>query len=283
MGRSLSIAAMLMVATTVGASAQDTPPASAPPAHAARVDLTPRGEQLCLPDGGACLSTPANPDDASSAPMLMVSEGGPVTNVSTDIANGVPLPYQPVDRETVTLWPHAIAMPASDADGAPGSNWLIGIITHSSTMYSGGGGEAQRLHLHRARINGTSMQFGDEVLNVPLSSSLMIRACFSDADMRKRRGACHDEYRYGANIVVAADDSRAAALPDLVYAAQATAYPQTARRGEDSSAAPPLTRADLSTWTDGECSYSRRLAFNPATERYEMDRPAPDCSQYTQP
>jgi hypothetical protein len=63
----------------------------------------------------------------------------------------------------------------------------------------------------------------------------------------------------------------------------ATAYPRTARRTRDSNEAAPLAAADLTIWRDPECSYTRMLHFNPATERYEMDRPAPDCSAYTLP
>ena len=68
----------------------------------------------------------------------------------------------------------------------------------------------------------------------------------------------------------------------MLYRSVATAYPQTARRGEDNSGQ-KLTKADLSDWRDFDCSYERLLHYNPATARYEMDRPAPDCSAYTTP
>ena len=41
--------------------------------------------------------------------------------------------------------------------------------------------------------------------------------------------------------------------------------------------------AEGSRWRDPECSYTRTLRYNPASERYEMDRVAPDCSSYTVP
>jgi hypothetical protein len=44
-----------------------------------------------------------------------------------------------------------------------------------------------------------------------------------------------------------------------------------------------LKRADLVRAPDRRCSYDRVLHYNPATSRYEMDRPAPDCSDYTTP
>ena len=119
-----------------------------------------------------------------------------------------------------------------------------------------------------------------EVLDTVWNSSLMIRACFSEEDLRDRLGACHDDYRFAATLAAADDDG--GELPALTYRAVATAYPQTARRSEDGSGQ-RLTRADLSHWRDPECSYVRILRYNPATSRYEMERPAPDCSAYTTP
>ena len=67
----------------------------------------------------------------------------------------------------------------------------------------------------------------------------------------------------------------------LVLAAAAT-FPRSSRRSEDNSAA-RLKRADLVRAPDPRCSYDRVLHYNPATSRYEMDRPAPDCSDYKAP
>lgn len=111
-------------------------------------------------------------------------------------------------------------------------------------------------------------------------SSLMIRACFSEDDMKLRRGACHDEYGFTGTL--AAGTPGAAELPTLICRSVATAYPQTSRRMSDNGGA-PLKKSDLVKWQDPECSYERVLRYNPATSRYEMDRPAPDCSDYTTP
>ena len=68
----------------------------------------------------------------------------------------------------------------------------------------------------------------------------------------------------------------------LTYRSVATAYPRTSRRSQDNSEL-RLQAADLVRETDPRCSYERTLRYNPATSRYEMDRPAPDCSDYTTP
>jgi hypothetical protein len=112
-------------------------------------------------------------------------------------------------------------------------------------------------------------------------SEVQIRACFGADDIARRRGECHDVYRYTPRLAISPDGDEQ--YPALSYTSAATAFPRTARRGEDSAAAPPLTAADLSEWRDPECSYTRTLRYNPATERYEMDRIAPDCSSYTAP
>ena len=70
--------------------------------------------------------------------------------------------------------------------------------------------------------------------------------------------------------------------PALTYRAAATSFPRTSRRSEDNSAG-KLKRADLVRAEDPACTYDRVLRYNPATSRYEMDRPAPECSDYTTP
>jgi len=108
----------------------------------------------------------------------------------------------------------------------------------------------------------------------------MIRACFSEKDMKDRLEACHDEYDFGATL--AAAPAGADAFPTLSYRAVATAFPRTSRRSTDNSEK-PLERADLVRAQDPACTYDRILRYDPATARYEMDRPAPDCSDYTTP
>lgn len=237
-------------------------------------DLVPgEGEQHCLPDKSLCLTLPKNEGSSDAEGTLTATTPG----------NGNPaplvLPYGFGDGQSLQLWPHLIAVPQSD-EGSEAREYLAGVIVDQSTMYSGGGGSGGRLHLFRLDESSGNVSLRDEVLDVVWDSSLMIRACFSEQDMKDRREACHDEYSFTGKLTPAENDS--SELPALTYRSVATAYPQSARRSEDNSGL-RLKASDLTRWTDPECSYTRILRYNPATSRYEMDRPAPDCSAYTTP
>jgi hypothetical protein len=187
------------------------------------------------------------------------------------------------DAGPIILWDRAIRLPNTGGVAADSRSYLVGVILQQSAFYSGGSTSSERLHLHRLTIVAGTATFGPELVSLPWTSAAMIRACFSVEDDRRRRGACQDEYAYDATLALEPADDRSSDLPQLTYVTRATAYPRTARRGEDSSAAMPLTAEDLTHWRDPDCSYSRTLRFNPATERYEMDRPAPDCAGFTAP
>src|SRR3546814_878124 len=128
------------------------------------------------------------------------------------------------DLETVNLWPHLIA--GAQDSGAP--RYLVGILTGQSSMYSGGGGSASQLHLLELDGAPAAPALGGEVLVVPWEASLMIRACFSEEDMKDRLEACHDEYDFGATLAVASMGG--GAFPTLSYRVVATAFPRTSRR-----------------------------------------------------
>lgn len=146
--------------------------------------------------------------------------------------------------------------------------------------YSGGGGSATRLHLYEL-VLGADPRLGTELLDVDWDSSLLIRACFSEQDARDRLDACQDEYDFRAELS-AAPPTEGSRFPVLTYRAVATAFPRTSRRSQDNSAV-KLKHADLVRAEDPGCTYRRTLRYNPATLRYEMDRPPPDCSDYMAP
>ncbi|MGL3823534.1 hypothetical protein [Sphingopyxis sp. R3-92] len=227
------------------------------------------GNQLCLPDKSLCFDLPA-PEVGGH--LQVASPGGEAGDWS--------LPFVPNEGDALTLWPHLIAVPPHDGAAPESRQYLIGVVTTQSAMYSGGGGSGSRLHLLRLDTSPSMIDVGDEVLDVVWDSSLLIRACFSEKDMEDRLGACHDDYGFKATLTVAPHDG--GELPALTYRSFATAYPQTSRRTEDNSGQ-KLKKSDLAQWSDPECSYTRTLRYNPATSRYEMDRPAPDCSSYTTP
>jgi hypothetical protein len=185
------------------------------------------------------------------------------------------------DGMDIAVWNQAIRLPEDQVATSNIRTYLIGIIRRTPVAYSGGFASGERLHLFQLIIVESEASLGTELVSLPWTSEAQIRACFGEEDDRRRRGECHDIYRYVPSITL--DDAGDGHRPVLRYTAVATAYPRTARRGEDSTTAPPLTAADLVEWRDPECSYSRTLRYNPATDRYEMDRIAPDCSSYTVP
>lgn len=255
-------------------SAAAMQPAAAP--DSLIVDLIAgEGEQRCLPDRGLCLEIVGGKDDAEGSLLVSSPASGDAEKITLSLPQGFG------DGNALELWPKLIAVPRASDDGArAGQEYLVGVIVRESAMYSGGGGSGGRLHLLRFGMAPQAIALGGEVLDTVWDSSLMIRACFSEQDSKDRRGACHDEYEFKGNLTAAANDG--GELPSLTYRSVATAYPQTSRRSEDNSGQ-KLKASDLNPWRDTECSYVRVLRYNPATSRYEMDRPAPDCSSYTTP
>ena len=232
------------------------------------------GDRKCLPDKSLCLDLPGSANAGEA-------EGGLVLTAPTNgDASDLPLPYSRDDGQSLNLWPYLIAVPPRDDASADARQYLMGVVVSSTAMYSGGGGNGSLLRLLRLDTTPSNMRVGDEVLDVVWDSSLMIRACFSEQSMKDRREACHDDYNFTGAL--SAGPAETGELPALTYRAVATAYPRTARRSQDNSGL-RLKAADLVHAKDPECSYERTLRYNPATSRYEMDRPAPDCSDYTTP
>ena len=234
------------------------------------------GSQLCLPDRQICFELLGDRDAGGRAHLILSFPGSGETEKTS-----LPLPVFAGDPQGLQLWPHVGSVRSSDeANGREGLEMLVGVIGEQRTMYSGGGGSGSRLHLLRFGMAPHAIGLSGEVLDVVWNSSLMIRACFSEQDAKDRLDACHDEYEFKAVLKPGPDDG--GELPTLTYRSFATAYPQTSRRSEDNGGQ-KLKPSDLAHWKDPECSYERVLRHNPATDRYEMDRPAPDCSVYTVP
>ena len=261
-----------MLLTMLLAAAQpaaDTAPAAADP-HI--VDLTAgEGGQHCLPDGQLCLKLSGNPGAGAVPTNLILAFDNP-EKIS------LPLPVFSGNPKVLRLWPHVVKVRGGDGANG-GKGFLVGVVSEQRATYSGYS-DAARLHLLRLVEVPHAIGIIGEVLDVVWNSSLMIRACFSEQDAKDRLDACHDEYEFKAVLKPGPDDG--GELPSLTYRSFATAYPQTSRRTEDNSGQ-KLKLSDLAHWKDAECSYQRVLRHNPATGRYEMDRPAPDCSVYTTP
>jgi hypothetical protein len=109
------------------------------------------------------------------------------------------------------------------------TDWVVGIIEEQRSMYSGGGASAQRLSLYLLPT-GSSGVLGQDILTVPIKAYAMIRACFTENDFERRRGACHDEYTFDGTITVAPRQQARGqqnGMPDLRFSTVATAYPHT--------------------------------------------------------
>ena len=174
---------------------------------------------------------------------------------------------------TYELWP-AIVREAPRKGESADSAVIIAARAQRSTMYSGGGANAERLMFFRI--------VGDQarpVLEVDEGASKMIRACFSEKDMKDRRGACHDEYMFSATITLV--PTTPAGMPVFRYVTNASDFPAGSSQDQDSSARGRLKKSDIRTVVDPECSYQRVIRLNPPTQRYEFDTPGPDCSDFT--
>ncbi|MBD3819767.1 MAG: hypothetical protein IE912_12885 [Brevundimonas diminuta] len=152
---------------------------------------------------------------------------------------------------------------------------ILGADMELQAMYSGGGGMSS----YRTLVRFTPGAAPQEMLTVPMSGSLMIRACFGEEDMKQRAGACHDEYEFAAELKAEGD----AFPPRLTYASTATTFPGRVSRNEDSLAKPPLKPKDLVKVVDAKCSVHRVFTFDPAANAYVPDAPLPDCGDYTVP
>ncbi|MGV7121663.1 hypothetical protein [Sphingopyxis sp. 550A] len=255
----------MILSLILAAAAGTTAPASDPVVAL----VAGEGASQCLPDHSLCLEVPPVEDgDTSEAVLRVVSPGS--------ASASLPLPAFAA-AETVTLWPMLIR--GKDEGGAP--RYLVGVLSGQTSMYSGGGGSASQLHLLELGAAPGAARLGGEAIELPWDGSLMIRACFSEADMKDRMEACHDEYEFGAGLTTAASPGDAV-FPSLTYRTVATAFPRTSRRSDDNSGT-KLKRADLVRAEDPACTYDRLLRYDAATAHYEPDRPLPDCSDYTVP
>jgi hypothetical protein len=118
-------------------------------------------------------------------------------------------------------------------------------------------------------------------MNVPISASVMIRACFSEENMKQRAGACHDEYTFNATLTP--DKLSTTDMPTLYYRTTATSFPGHVSRSKDSLGERPLRKEDLVTVTDTRCSFERIWRFDPIAQIYQSNKPVPDCSDYYVP
>lgn len=191
--------------------------------------------------------------------------------------------YDGLPGERTPVASHRIESENSEGFWRPGAilrraesdDVILGADMELQAMYSGGGGMSS----YRTLVRFTPGEAPQEILTVPMSGSLMIRACFGEEDIKQRAGACHDEYEFAAELKAEGD----AFPPRLTYASTAATFPGRVSRSEDSLAKPPLTPKDLVKAVDAECSVRRVFTFDLATNAYVPDAPLPECGDYTVP
>ena len=223
--------------------------------------------ERCMPRTRLCFSI--NERDAQKRPLLRVRVFGGGSDIS------LPLDLAAEDDAGLTIWPLAIRRTPHEESEAAGEPMIVGVEATKRLAYSGGGAHATVLWLYRIDNAGTADAVARQVLSVPLEAEQSIRACFNAKDEKRRHNACLDETSVNAMLVLDADNAEP--MPKLIYHVATGSYPSDIPFRAPEDQPERLTKQDLVGVRHPVCSYDRKLAWNPATARYEFDRPAPDC------
>lgn len=236
-------------------------------------------ERYCTADGQWCVrALPATGEDQPAALEVAERAGDDAEPKMRHV------PIEVVDDGDLRVWPFIVRLApgagqaVSDPQQAALQNVLVGGLVEARAMYSGGGASASTLQLARIRHLDDGIQVDADVLSVAWSANKMIRACFSERDFDQRAGACHDEYSFDAELVLATEGKD---MPVLRYRTEASNYPAGVSPQRDSLATGRLKKKDLRTEQDAECSYTRTFRFTSGA--YQPDQPLPECSGYTEP
>ena len=250
-----------------------TPQAAPPGAAAADTDSS---AWHCTADRGWCVRTVR--DEAGAQLELAQHVAG-----ERDVRlRYVPLPSDD-EADSEQPWPFIVRLGPgigtpqrpTDAEQAQLQNVLVGAVRDWRTSYSGGGARSSELTLVRLYHENDGIQI-DTVATLPMAGNALIRACFSEADVAARADACHDEYRFAAQLGL---DPAGQGMPVLRFQTRATRFPAGVSRFGDSLEKGPLSAKDLRTEADRACSYDRRLRWREG--HYQPDTPLPDCSEFT--
>ena len=244
-------------------------------------DVQPLSEgERCVPGLRVCfaLTTP----DGLDQRVLSVRDLDRRTDTGAPVVDTVALQSDAHENAVVHLWSLAVLPSAKAGDSARNGNdshWvMIGMIATDSAMTSGGFENVSRLWLYRVGWAGDGKPYAVQMLSVPFTAHRSTKVCFDAQDEKDRAGACHDELEYEAALIL--DPANASGLPVFDYRAFAGTYPNDSPLRSDEKSSVRLTRADLVRRQDPDCTYRRKVAFNPATARYEFDRPGPACRDY---
>lgn len=177
------------------------------------------------------------------------------------------------DFKQFSVWPELIRLSEERA--------LVGVIGpeqpdfKAETPFSGGGFTRRDLYLFDVNLGDQSS--GNLVFIMPYSADTSIRACFNDADEKKRAGHCSDVYSFKAALkpLPGKDD-----YPALQVTTHATRFPAGVSRNADSSIMPALTKEQLAPQADKQCSYTVTYQWQAAGGVYEPASTLPDCAEF---
>ena len=244
-------------------------------------DLQPISEsERCVPGLRVCFSL-TTPDGVDQR-VLNVRDLDRRTDAGAPVVDAVPLQSEAHENAVVRLWSLAVLSPPK-TDNKPrngnSGHWLmIGMLATDSAMTSGGFENVSRLWLYRVGWAGNGKPYAVQMLSVPYTAHRSTKVCFDAEDEQQRAGACRDELEYEATLIL--DPANASGLPVFDYRAFAGTYPNDIPLRSDAKTSARLSKADLVRRRDPDCTYRRKVAFNPATARYEFDRPGPACDHY---
>jgi hypothetical protein len=253
-------------------------------------------DTLCSAVLDVCFSMPKRDDqEGGQTPYLKITPSKAVQGSESQGSESLEYPLSDeeqkggYDRGWFKLWPNIIRAKTREKESSK-EIILFGVVEGLSTMYSGGGARSETLTLYRLPRHSLINKPFDKaqppftpVLSFPLSGHVMIRACFSEKDMKLRRNICHDFYDFDANLTLGPKVSPNG-YPELMLKAEATAQPGLSRRSEDNtSGRKRLTKAEAKEAVDPDCTFTRIVRFDEKTQAYVFDTPLPDCSDYTVP
>lgn len=240
----------------------------------------------------ACATAPGGPSEPPSAPLTVTASDGAGNRLEALVADGDRFCTASrswcLDGEGITymadgtvrtpevfddferaVWPFVVFV------GGREDHVLLGVTSAGREMYSGGGAATVSLTLYE--VVGWDPTAIAPLLSVQTGAAIMIRACFTEDDMRARRGACHDEYAYSATLNL--DPSVTEGHPRFIYVSEAASYPGRISRDDDNTNM-PLRAADLVWARDETCSYRRVFTLVLEAEGYVPDAEQPACTTY---
>lgn len=226
---------------------------------------------ICFDGGMQCLSV--NAQDPAAIAFSLQDRSQKKT--SPDAVSSIAIKSNFDENTAIRMWNTYIVR--ENRQSTDGPRYIVGIVATVTEAYSGGGAMSSVLYLYDLQGVDTKYPTAREILSLPFDGEKTIRACFSEKTAQQRKGACHDTYIFTGRITLAPTTQDA--WPVLNYTAEADVYPRGIDLNTDNSAR-ILTRADLVSETDTDCTFSRQAHYNPLTARYEFAESGPDCRQY---